>query len=89
RRMGGGFGGKETQASLFAAIAAIGARMTGRPIKLRLDRDDDMVMTGKRHDFLATWEVGFDGEGRLHGLAAMLAARCGYSADLSAAICDR
>ncbi|MBN9526534.1 MAG: xanthine dehydrogenase molybdopterin binding subunit [Alphaproteobacteria bacterium] len=89
RRMGGGFGGKETQASLFAAIAAIGARVTGRPIKLRLDRDDDMVMTGKRHDFLATWDVGFDGEGRLHGLKAMLAARCGYSADLSAAICDR
>jgi len=89
RRMGGGFGGKETQASLFAAVAAIAAKRLGRPVKLRLDRDDDMVMTGKRHDFVATWDVGFDGQGRLAGLKTMLAARCGYSADLSGAICDR
>ncbi|MBK1622911.1 xanthine dehydrogenase molybdopterin binding subunit [Afifella marina] len=89
RRMGGGFGGKESQPALFAAIAALVAAKTGRPAKCRLDRDDDMVMTGKRHDFLIDYEVGFDGEGRIAGAAFDQAMRCGYSADLSGAIADR
>ncbi|MFW5679598.1 MAG: xanthine dehydrogenase molybdopterin binding subunit [Pseudomonadota bacterium] len=89
RRMGGGFGGKETQGNLIAVLAALLARKTGRPVKLRLDRDTDMELTGKRHDFHNRYEVGFDAEGRLLALDAELAARCGLSADLSAAICDR
>ncbi len=89
RRMGGGFGGKESQPALFAAAAALIATRTGRPAKVRLDRDDDMVMTGKRHDFETGWEVGFDGEGRLAGYSVEHASRCGYSADLSMAINDR
>jgi xanthine dehydrogenase large subunit len=89
RRMGGGFGGKETQPALMAAAAAIVAVKTSRPAKLRLDRDDDMVMTGKRHAFEVDWEVGFDEEGVLRGAAFELASRCGYSADLSMAINDR
>ena len=67
RRMGGGFGGKETQAQPGRRVAALVARKTGRPVKLRLDRDDDMVITGKRHDFVVDYEVGFDDEGRIHG----------------------
>ncbi|WP_043769022.1 xanthine dehydrogenase molybdopterin binding subunit [Algiphilus aromaticivorans] len=89
RRMGGGFGGKESQPALLAAVAAVLARRTGRPVKLRLDRDADMIMTGKRHDFLADYEVGFDDDGRMSGLAIMLASRCGYSADLSLPVNDR
>jgi xanthine dehydrogenase large subunit len=89
RRMGGGFGGKESQAALIAAAAAILAHKTGRPVKLRLDRDADMLMTGKRHDFIADYEVGFDDAGRLRALSIMLASRCGYSADLSGPVNDR
>ena len=89
RRMGGAFGGKETQPALFACIAALLARQTGRPVKARADRDDDMVMTGKRHDFSSTYKVGFGDDGRIEGVVVELAARCGMSADLSAAICDR
>jgi xanthine dehydrogenase large subunit len=89
RRMGGGFGGKETQCALFAAAAALAAVKTGRPVKIRADRDDDMVMTGKRHDFEIAYDVGFDDDGRLHGVAFDLASRCGCSADLSASINDR
>jgi xanthine dehydrogenase large subunit len=89
RRMGGGFGGKESQAALIAAAAAVLARKAGRPVKLRLDRDADMVMTGKRHDFIADYEAGFDDTGRLLALAIMLASRCGYSADLSGPVNDR
>jgi xanthine dehydrogenase large subunit len=89
RRMGGGFGGKETQPALIAAAAAVMAHKTGRPIKLRLDRDTDMVLTGKRHDFLADYEVGFDSSGRILALTVMLASRCGYSADLSGPVNDR
>jgi xanthine dehydrogenase large subunit len=89
RRMGGGFGGKESQAALIAAAAAVLARKTGRPVKLRLDRDTDMVMTGKRHDFIADYEAGFDDTGRLIALSLMLASRCGYSADLSGPVNDR
>jgi xanthine dehydrogenase large subunit len=89
RRMGGGFGGKETQPALIAAAAAVLASKTGRPVKLRLDRDTDMLMTGKRHDFLADYTVGFDETGRILALTVMLASRCGYSADLSGPVNDR
>jgi len=89
RRMGGAFGGKETQAAPVACVAALLAARTGRPVKLRLDRDDDMVFTGKRHDFVAEYDVGFDAEGRIRGLDLVLASRCGFSPDLSGAINDR
>ena len=89
RRMGGGFGGKETQMSLIACIAALVARRSGRAAKLRLDRDDDMRSTGKRHAFQYGWDVGFDGEGRILGLDLTLASRCGFSADLSGPVNDR
>ena len=89
RRMGGAFGGKESQASQIACIAALLAVQTGRPVKLRLDRDDDMRLTGKRHDFRIDYEVGFGDDGVLHGARFELASRCGYSPDLSAAINDR
>jgi len=89
RRMGGGFGGKETQSVQWAAMAALAALKTRRPAKIRLDRDDDMAMTGKRHDFAIDWELGFDGDGRLRGAAFEFASRCGFSADLSHAINDR
>jgi len=89
RRMGGGFGGKETQSVQWAAMAALAAKATRRPAKIRLDRDDDMVMTGKRHDFEIDWELGFDSDGKLAGAAFEFASRCGFSADLSHAINDR
>ncbi len=89
RRMGGGFGGKETQAALFAAACALVAAKTGKPAKFRVDRDDDMVMTGKRHDFTGDYDVGFDADGRITGLRLELASRCGMSLDLSPAINDR
>lgn len=89
RRMGGAFGGKETQAALFAAAAALVADRTGRPAKFRCDRDDDMAMTGKRHDFLVDYDVGFDEAGRLLALRLGLASRCGATVDLSPAINDR
>ena len=89
RRMGGGFGGKETQPALIAAAAAVIAHKAARPVKLRLDRDTDMLMTGKRHDFLADYEVGFDEAGRISALLVTLASRCGYSADLSGPVNDR
>ncbi|RIJ16891.1 xanthine dehydrogenase molybdopterin binding subunit [Henriciella mobilis] len=89
RRMGGGFGGKETQSALLAAAAALCASKTGRAVKFRLDRDDDMIVTGKRHDFEVGWQAGFDDNGRLHGAQFDLASRCGFSTDLSLAINDR
>ena len=89
RRMGGGFGGKESQATIVAAIAALGAAKTGRPVKLRLNRDDDMVVTGKRHDFLADWTVGFDDSGRITGLDMRLASRAGNVADHSPSVMTR
>jgi len=89
RRMGGAFGGKESQAALIACLAAVMSQHTGRPCKLRLDRDVDMIMTGKRHDFVIDYEVGFGDDGRIHGIEFMFAARCGMSADLSGAINDR
>ena len=89
RRMGGGFGGKESQATQWAVTAALAARVTGRPCKLRLDRDDDFILTGKRHDFRCDWRVGFDSEGRIQGYGVDLLARCGCSADLSGGVVDR
>ncbi|WP_313082688.1 xanthine dehydrogenase molybdopterin binding subunit [Pulveribacter sp.] len=89
RRMGGGFGGKETQAGHLAVWAALAAHKFGHPVKLRLDRDDDFVVTGKRHPFAYEWDVGFDGSGRIAGLKLMMAANCGFSADLSGPVADR
>jgi xanthine dehydrogenase large subunit len=89
RRMGGGFGGKETQAAAFAVACALVAAKTGRPAKFRADRDDDMNSTGKRHDFAADYDVGFDGDGRIEAIRIALASRCGATVDLSPAINDR
>ena len=89
RRMGGGFGGKETQAAGPACICAVIAHLTGRPTKMRLPRVEDMQMTGKRHPFFVQYDVGFDDNGRLHGIQLELAGNCGYSPDLSGSIIDR
>ena len=89
RRIGGGFGGKETQSFLFAAIASIASKKLNKPVKLRLDRDDDMIMTGKRHDFYFKYDVGFTNKGEINALKILMASRCGISADLSGAINDR
>ncbi|MCB1502301.1 MAG: xanthine dehydrogenase molybdopterin binding subunit [Bauldia sp.] len=89
RRMGGGFGGKESQATQWAVLAALGAFKTGRPVKLRLDRDDDMAMTGKRHDFRVDYRAGFGKDGMLRAVDVTFSARCGYSEDLSLGVVDR
>jgi xanthine dehydrogenase large subunit len=89
RRMGGGFGGKESQATQWAALAALAAVKTGRPCKMRLDRDDDMIATGKRHDFRIDYNVGFGKDGVIRSLDATLNARCGHSEDLSLGVVDR
>ena len=89
RRMGGAFGGKESQAAQWACLAALAAHLTGRPAKLCLDRDDDMIMTGKRHDFRVAYRFGTDDEGRLSGVEVDFDARCGCSADLSLGVVDR
>ena len=89
RRMGGAFGGKESQAAQWACLAALAASVTGSAAKVRLDRDDDMIMTGKRHDFRVDYSYGCDERGRLVAVDGALNARCGYSADLSMAVCDR
>ena len=89
RRMGGAFGGKESQPALIAAVAALLASATGQAVKLRLDRDVDMIVTGKRHDFVIDERIGFDNDGRIRAVEFTYAARCGMSADLSGAINDR
>jgi xanthine dehydrogenase large subunit len=89
RRMGGGFGGKETQGNLFAAVVAVAAKKYRRAVKIRPDRDDDMEATGKRHDFVVDYEVGYDNDGRIEAVAATYAARSGYSSDLSGPVTDR
>jgi xanthine dehydrogenase large subunit len=89
RRMGGGFGGKETQAGHMAVWAAVAAHKFKRPVKLRLDRDDDFMVTGKRHPFEYEYTAGFDDTGRLCGLKLMMAVNCGFSADLSGPVADR
>jgi xanthine dehydrogenase large subunit len=89
RRMGGGFGGKETQGNLFACLAAVAAKKLNRAVKFRPDRDEDMAVTGKRHDFHVNYDLAFDEEGRIHAVDATYAARCGFSADLSGPVTDR
>lgn len=89
RRMGGGFGGKETQSNLFAVLAAIAANRLKKTVKIRPSRDDDMIITGKRHPFFAKYEVGFEENGKINALKAILSAQCGYSADLSGPVTDR
>ena len=89
RRMGGGFGGKESQGNGLAVSCAIAASLTGRPCKMRYDRDDDFVITGKRHDFRIDYRVGFDDHGRIEGVEFLQLCRCGWSLDLSLPVADR
>ncbi|MCW9082947.1 MAG: xanthine dehydrogenase molybdopterin binding subunit, partial [Colwellia sp.] len=89
RRMGGGFGGKETQAAPWACIAAILADKTTRSVKCKLGRMDDMIMTGKRHPFENSYTVGFDSHGLIKGINIEVNGNCGISPDLSDAIVDR
>jgi xanthine dehydrogenase large subunit len=89
RRMGGGFGGKETQAAPWACVAALLANVTKRPVKFKLARMDDMIMTGKRHPFENNYTVGFDSKGQIKGINIEVNGNCGYSPDLSDAIVDR
>ncbi|MGF6603864.1 xanthine dehydrogenase large subunit [Paraburkholderia sp. GAS448] len=89
RRMGGGFGGKESQSGLFACCAALAAWKLLCPVKLRPDRDDDMMVTGKRHDFHYTYQVGYDDDGLIDGVSVDMTSRCGFSADLSGPVMTR
>ncbi|WP_298861761.1 xanthine dehydrogenase molybdopterin binding subunit [uncultured Sulfitobacter sp.] len=89
RRMGGGFGGKESQGNALAVACAIAARHTGQPCKMRYDRDDDMMVTGKRHDFRVIYDAGFDDQGRITALDFTHYARCGWAMDLSLPVADR
>ncbi|MFI0980599.1 xanthine dehydrogenase molybdopterin binding subunit [Streptomyces sp. NPDC021093] len=88
-RMGGGFGGKEMQPHGFAAVAALGAKLTGRPVRFRLNRTQDLTMSGKRHGFHSSWKIGFDAEGRIQALDATLTADGGWSLDLSEPVLAR
>src|SRR6185436_6984019 len=88
-RLGGGFGGKETQAATPAALAALAAAKTGQAVRVRWNRDQDMMLTGKRHPFLARFRVGFDGEGLLRAARIELFSNGGWSLDLSSAVTDR
>ena len=89
RRMGGGFGGKESQGNQLAVACAVAARLTGKPCKMRYDRDDDMIITGKRHDFRISYRAGFDAEGRIVGVEFLHLVRCGWAQDLSLPVADR
>ncbi|MHA6730507.1 xanthine dehydrogenase molybdopterin binding subunit [Devosia sp. A369] len=89
RRMGGGFGGKESQGNLFAVVAALAAKKWNRACKIRPDRDDDMTATGKRHDFVVDYDVGYDDSGKIHAVDAVYGARAGVNADLSGPVTDR
>ena len=89
RRMGGGFGGKESQGNALAVGCAIAARATGRPCKMRYDRDDDMMITGKRHDFRISYDIGFNEKGVLSGVDFTQMTRCGWALDLSIPVADR
>jgi xanthine dehydrogenase large subunit len=89
RRMGGGFGGKESQGNALAVSCAVAARLTGQPCKMRYDRDDDMIITGKRHDLRIDYRAGFDAEGRLAGVEFTHLMRCGWAQDLSLPVADR
>ncbi|MEM1265648.1 MAG: xanthine dehydrogenase molybdopterin binding subunit [Pseudomonadota bacterium] len=89
RRMGGGFGGKESQGNALAVASAVTAHLTGRPARMRYDRDDDFIITGKRHDCRISYEAGVDPEGRILGLRVTHMIRCGWSYDLSLPVADR
>jgi len=89
RRMGGGFGGKESQSALFCCVAALGARLLGRPVKLRLDRDDDMLITGKRHCFDYAYQAGYEPDGTINAVRVEMITRAGFSSDLSAPVATR
>ncbi len=89
RRMGGGFGGKESQSALFAAVAALAAQRLQRPVKLRPDRDDDFMITGRRHGFEFDYDAGFDAEGRILGVEVTMITNAGFSADLSPPVMTR
>ncbi len=89
KRMGGGFGGKETQSNFFAVIAALAAVRNRNAVKIRPDRDDDMIMTGKRHPFHISYNIGFERNGEIKAVDALLSANCGFSSDLSGPITDR
>jgi xanthine dehydrogenase large subunit len=89
RRMGGGFGGKESQGNALAVACAVAARHTGQPCKMRYDRDDDMIITGKRHDFRIIYDAGFDDTGRISALEFTHYVRCGWAMDLSLPVADR
>lgn len=89
RRMGGGFGGKESQGNALAVSCAVAAQLTGRPCKMRYDRDDDMIITGKRHDFRIDYEVGFSDDGKIEALNVTHYTRCGWALDLSFPVADR
>ncbi|MGL4230835.1 MAG: xanthine dehydrogenase molybdopterin binding subunit, partial [Casimicrobium sp.] len=89
RRLGGGFGGKEVQPAQFVAIAALAARLSNRPVKLRLDRDDDFIITGKRHDFAFDYDIAFNDAGRIEAYDLTLSSRCGFSTDYSHQVNDR
>ena len=89
RRMGGGFGGKESQGNHLAVSCAVAASVTGKPCTMRYDRDDDMMITGKRHDFRIDYRVGYDNDGRISGIEFLQLCRCGWSMDLSLPVADR
>lgn len=89
RRMGGGFGGKESQMNIFCVTAALAAKKLKRAVKIRPDRDDDFQITGKRHDFVIDYRCGYDETGKIHAVDADFYARCGFSADLSGPVTDR
>ena len=89
RRMGGGFGGKESQGNHLAIACALVAARSGQPVKMRYDRDDDFMVTGKRHDFVIDYRAGFEASGRITGVEFTQYARCGWAQDLSLPVCDR
>lgn len=89
KRLGGGFGGKETRSIQLTGICALAAKKTGRPVRCMLNRDEDMVTSGQRHPFLAHWKVGVNKDGKLQALDADVFCNAGWSQDLSAAVCDR
>jgi len=89
RRMGGGFGGKESQGNALAVACAVAARLTGRACKMRYDRDDDMIITGKRHDFRIAYDVGFDDQGQIEAVRFTQITRGGWAQDLTAPVADR
>jgi hypothetical protein len=89
KRLGGGFGGKETRSIQLTCIVALAAKKTGRPVRCMLNRDEDMVTSGQRHPFLTRWKVGVNKDGKLQALDADVFCNAGWSQDLSAAVCDR